>query len=181
MSHPVAIEIERPPAFDRGQVFIRLAVLCVIGWIVSPVGLLWFGLPVAAAYLISQKGGQRYLEDDGPMVTRVLNWLVDLAAYVALLTDRLPSPDGNTVRLQVDRSGEPTTNSALRRIVSAIPSVIVLALLTWLGAIVWTIAMVLVLLTGSYPESWWHFLRGIVAREACLLAYLASLVPASNS
>jgi hypothetical protein len=177
MRYPVAIALERPPAFDRGHVLIRLAVLVVIGWITSPVGLLWFGLPIGAAVLISQKGGQRYLDEDGPMATRVVNWLLDLAAYVALLTDRLPSLDGHAVRLEVDRSGSPTANSALRRIVSAIPNLIVLSIVTWFGAIVWTIAMVLVLFTGSYPESWWHFLRGIVAWEARLLAYLASLVP----
>jgi hypothetical protein len=176
MRYPVVFEIERPPLFDRAHVVLRIAVLIVIGWIAHPVGLLWLGLPVVAAILISQKGGQRYLDQDGPTVARVLNWIVDLASYVALLTDRLPSRDAHAARFEVERSGSPTTRSAALRIVYAIPSLIVLAVLTWVGAIVWVIAMVLVLFTGSYPESWWHFLRGIVAWEARLVAYLASLV-----
>jgi Domain of unknown function (DUF4389) len=176
MRYPVAFEIERPPVFDRAHVFLRIAVLVVIGWIVHPVGLLWLGLPVVAAFLIAQKGGRRYLNDDGPTVTRVLNWLVDLVAYVARLTDQLPSRDTHPVRFEVERSGSPTVGGAVLRIVYAIPSVIVLAVLTWVGAIVWVIAMVLVFFNGSYPESWWHFLRGIVAWEARLIAYLASLV-----
>ena len=176
MRYPVVFEIERPPVFDRAHVFLRIAVLIVIGWVVHPVGLLWLGLPVIAAILISQKGGQRYLTEDGPTVTRALNWIVDLVAYVALLTDRLPSRDEHVVRFDVERSGSPTTRSALLRIVYAIPSLIVLAVLTWVGAIVWVFAIVLVFFTGRYPESWWHFLCGIVGWEARLVAYLASLV-----
>ena len=176
MRYPVTFEIERPPVFDRSHVFIRIAVLIVLGWIVHPVGLLWLGLPVVAAILISQKGGQRYLSEDGPTVTRALNWIVDLVAYLALLTDRLPGRDGHAVRFEVERSGSPTTRSALMRILCTIPSVIVLAILTWVGSIVWVLAMVLVFFTGSYPAGWWHFLCGLVAWEARLVAYLASLV-----
>src|SRR5262245_25812097 len=144
MRYPVAFDIERPPVFDRAHVALRIAVLAVLGWIAHPVGLLWLGLPVVAAVLISQKGGRRYLDEDGPTVTRVLNWIVDLAAYIALLTDQLPSRDAHAVRLEVDRSGSPTLRSSLLRIVSAIPSVIALAVLTWIGSIVWVIALVLV-------------------------------------
>jgi hypothetical protein len=39
--------------------------LVVIGWIGRPFGLLWLGLPVVAAILVSQKGGRRYLDDTG--------------------------------------------------------------------------------------------------------------------
>lgn len=176
MPYPVAFDIERPPVFDRAHVFLRIVVLILIGWIVHPVGLLWLGLPVVAAILISQKGGERYLSEDGPKVAQALNWIVDLVAYVALLTDRLPSRDTHAVRFEVERSGAPTMHSALLRILYAIPSVIVLAVLTWIGTILWVLAMVFVALTGSYPESWWHFLRGIVGWDARLVAYLASLV-----
>jgi uncharacterized protein DUF4389 len=173
---PVTFEIERPPSFDRTHVFGRIGALIAIGWIVQPVGLLWLGLPVVAAILISQKGGQRYLSEDGPKVTRALNWIVDLVAYIALLTDRLPSREGHAVRFEVERSGSPTTRSALRRIVSAIPSVIILAVLTWFATILWFLAMLRVSATGSYPASWWRFLCGLVGWEARLIAYLASLV-----
>jgi hypothetical protein len=176
MRYPVVFDVERPAAFDRAHVLRRIAALIVIGWIVQPVGLLWLGLPIVAAILIAQKGGRRYLDEDGPIVTRVLTWLLDLVAYVALLTDRLPSREAHVVRFEVERSGSPTTRSAVLRIVSAIPNLLVLAVLTWVGAIVWTIASVLVLFTGSYPESWWHFLHRIVAWDAWLVAYLASLV-----
>jgi uncharacterized protein DUF4389 len=176
MSFPVTFEVERPPGFQRAHVFLRVGLLVVIGWIGHPFGLLWLGLPVIAAILISQKGGQRYLDENGTTMARVLNWILDLVAYLALLTDRLPGEGGHPVRFEVERSGSPTTGSALLRVLYAIPSVIVLAILTFVGTIVWVIGAVLVLVNESYPESLWRFLLGLVRWEAYLLAYLASLV-----
>jgi hypothetical protein len=157
-------------------VFLRVALLVAIGWIGHPFGLLWLGLPVVAAILVSQKGGQRYLDENGSSVTRVLNWILDLVAYLALLTDELPGQTEHPVRFEVERSGSPTTGSALLRIVYAIPSLLMLAILAFVGAIVWLIAVVLVLVNESYPDGLWRFLLGLVRWEAWLLAYLASLV-----
>jgi hypothetical protein len=176
MAFPVTLDVERPPVFQRAHVFLRVGLLVIIGWIGHPVGLLWLGLPLVAAIVVSQKGGQRYLEEDGPTVTRALNWILDLIAYLAMLTDKLPGRGEHPVRFQVDRSGSPTVGSALLRILYAIPSLIALAILTFVGAIVWVIAVVLVLVDEKYPESVWRFVLGIVRWEACLLAYLASLV-----
>jgi hypothetical protein len=173
---PVAFDVERPPVFRRAHVFLRVVLLVVIGWIGHPFGLLWLGLPVVAAILVSQKGRQRYLDEDGPTVIRVLTWILDLVAYLALLTDRLPGEGEHPVRFQVERSSSPTTGSALLRILYAIPSLIVLAILAFLGAIVWVIAVVCVLVGERYPESLWRFLHGLVSWEARLFAYLASLV-----
>ena len=176
MSFPVTFDLDRPPALQRAHVFLRVALLVVIGWLGHPIGLLWLGLPVVAAILVSQKGGPRYLDEDGPMVTRVLRWILGLVGYLALLTDELPGRAEHAVRLDVHRSGSPTVGSALLRVLYAIPSLIVLAILTFVGAIVWVIAAFLVLVDGSYPESMWRFLLGLVRWEASLLAYLASLV-----
>ena len=175
MAFPVTFDVERPPVFQRVHVFLRVALLVVIGWIGHPVGLLWLGLPVVAAILVSQKGGRRYLDESGPTATRVLHWILDLVAYLALLTDELPGQGEHRVRFQVERSGSPTVGSALLRILYAIPSLIVLAILTFVGAIVWLLAVVIVLVSERYPESLWRFLLGVVRWEAYLLAYLASL------
>jgi Domain of unknown function (DUF4389) len=175
-SFPVTLDVDRPPKFDRVQVVLRLALLVVVGWIGHPVGLLWLGLPLVAAVLVSQKGGQRYLEEDGPTVTRVLNWILDLVAYLVLLTDELPGQGKHPVRLQVERSGSPTMGSALLRLLYAIPSLIGLAILTFVSGIIWVIAAILVLIEENYPEGLWRFQLGLVRWEARLLAYLASLV-----
>jgi hypothetical protein len=176
MSYPVTFDVERPMRFQRAHLLMRLPLLVIVGWIGHPIGLPWLGLPVVAAILVSRKGGRRYLDEDGPTVTRVLNWILGLVAYLALLTDRLPGGEGSAPRLQVERSGSPTMDSALLRMLYAIPSLVVLAILALFGAIVWLIAAVSILVSESYPESLWRFLRGIVNWEACLFAYLASLV-----
>jgi hypothetical protein len=175
LSYPVSFEIERPPVFQRAHVFLRLALLIVIGWIGHPFGLLWLGVPVVAAILVAQKGGQCYLDEDGPMITRVLGWVVALLAYLALLTDALPSRSEQRVRFDVERSGSPTVGSALLRILYAIPSLIVLAILVFVGAIVWLLALIIVLVNERYPVGAWRFLYAIVRWEACVLAYLSSL------
>jgi hypothetical protein len=175
VTYPVTFDLERPPVFQRAHVFLRVALLIVIGWIGHPFGLLWLGTPVVVAILVSQKGSRRYLDEDAPKLTRVLGWIVAVIAYLALLTGRLPGRIEHGVRFEVERSGAPTVGSALLRILFAIPSLVVLALLSLLGAIVWLLAVVLVLLNERYPESVWRFLRGIVRWEANMLAYLASL------
>jgi uncharacterized protein DUF4389 len=175
VTQPASFDIERPPSFQRAHVFLRVALLIVIGWIGHPLGVLWLGVPLVAAILISQKGGQRYLGEDGPKITRVLGWIVAVIAYLALLTDRLPGREEPTVRFEVERTGPPTVGSALLRILYAVPSLIVLALLCLIAAIVWLLAVVLVLVNERYPENAWRFLCGIVRWEANVLAYLASL------
>jgi hypothetical protein len=175
MSYPVSFDVERPPLFQRAHVFLRLALLIVIGWIGHPFGLLWVGVPVVAAILVAQKGGQRFLDEDGSMLTRILTWILAVIAYLALLTDRLPGRDEPTVRFEVERSGSPTVGSALLRILYSIPSLIVLAILLFVGTIVWLLGLVLVLAHERYPKSAWRFLCGLVRWEACLFAYLASL------
>jgi uncharacterized protein DUF4389 len=173
--YPVSFDVEHPPTFQRAHVFLRIALLIVIGWVSHPFGLLWLGLPVVAAILIAQKGGARYLDEDGPKVSRVLGWVLAVIAYLALLTDRLPGRDEPGVRFEVEPSGSPTVGSALLRILYVIPSLIVLALLVALGSIVWLLALILVLVSERYPESVWRFLCAIVRWEANVLAYLASL------
>jgi hypothetical protein len=175
MPYPVRFDVERPPVFRRAHVFLRLALLIVIGWIGHPFGLLWLGVPVVAAILVSLKGGQRYLDEDASSVTRVLGWILAVIAYLALLTDRLPDGNGNPVRFEVERSGSPTVGSALLRILYAIPSLVVLAIFVFVGAIVWLLGVVLLLVNERYPESAWRLLLGLVRWEAYLLVYLASL------
>jgi len=176
MSDPVTFDLDPPPVFRRVHVVLRLVLLVLISWIGHPFGLLWLGLPVIAAIFISQKGGQRYLDEDGPKLTGVLGWILAVLAYLALLTDRLPGGGSQPVRFEVERSGSPTVGSALLRILYAVPSLIALAILGLVGAIVWVIAVMLILINQSYPEGLWRFLLALVRWEAWLLAYLASLV-----
>jgi hypothetical protein len=175
VSLPVTLNAQFPPVFRREQVFLRLILVVLIGWVIHPIGLLWLGVPAVAAILIAKKSGQRYIDEDGPTVIRGLTAILAVIAYFALVTDRLPGRDDPVVQFQVERTGTPTVGSTLIRIVLAIPSLAVLAVITLLGAIVSVCAVVLILIDERYPENLWRFLLGIVRWDANVLAYLASL------
>jgi hypothetical protein len=178
-SYPVTFEVERPATMSRSHVFLRLLILVLASWIAGSgggLGLVYLGLPAVAAILIAQKSGERYLTEDGDRVTGWVAFIVGVLAYVALLTDELPGGGRQPVRLEVVRSGSPTVGSALLRIVKAIPSALVLALLSIVSSLVGLIAAISILLNERYPERLWTFQSGVIRWQARLLAYLASLV-----
>jgi hypothetical protein len=178
-NYPVTFEIERPASMSRAHVFLRIVILVLTSWILGSgggIGLVYLGLPAAAAILIAQKGGERYLTEDGDRVTRWVALIVGVLAYVSLLTDELPGPGRQPARLRVVRSGAPTIGTALLRIVKAIPSLLALALLGIASCLFGLIAAVSILLNERYPERLWTFQAGVVRWHARLLAYLASLV-----
>jgi hypothetical protein len=111
-------------------------------------------------------------------MTRWLSYVIAFYAYLALLTDKLPGDASNDVRFEVAPSGTPSVGNALLRLILAIPSAIVLALLWIVGLVLALIAAILILVQESYPSAIYDFLRGLMRWEARLLAYLASLVEA---
>lgn len=170
-------EVSYPQRFDRVQVVLRVVIIWLAALIGIPFWLiLYLGFPVLAAVLISQKDGARYLTEDGPRVIGWLRAVVAVIAYLWILTDRLPGASESPVRFEVESAGTPTAGSALLRILTAIPSAFVLALLMFVSTIIWVIAAVWVLVAETYPESLYGFQRGIVRWAARLLAYLASLI-----
>ena len=177
--YPVTFELDRPPKIGREQVLLRILILVLASWVLGSggwLGLIALGLPVVAAILISQKGGARYLTEDGDRVTGWVTFIVGVLAYVGLLTEELPGGGRKPIRLNVVRSGSPTVGSALLRIVLAIPSAIVIAVIGIAGWVVWVVAAISILVNETYPESLWNFQCGVVRWEARLLVYLASLV-----
>ena len=163
----------------RAQVFLRILVVALISWVAGSGGqlsLLYLGVPTVAAILIAQKGGDRYLSENGDTVTRWLAFVVGLFAYLNLVVDELPTLSNPNIRLTVNRSGSPTVGGALMRILLGLPSAFVLAIVGVVSWIVWVIAAISVLVNEQYPESLWRFQRGVLQWEARLLGYLASIV-----
>jgi hypothetical protein len=178
-SYPVTLELERPARMSRAHVVLRILILVLASWIVGIGGWLGFaylGLPAVAAILVSQRGGERYLAQDGERMTDWVASIVGLLAYLMILTDELPSGDRRPVRLSVVRSGSPTVGTALLRIAKAIPSALVLALIGLLSWVVWLLAATSILRNERYPERLWLFQTGVIRWAARLLGYLASLI-----
>jgi hypothetical protein len=172
--YPVTFDITRPKKFERPHIFLRILVFMLVGWAID---LIYLAIPVAAAIFVSQKGAERYLDEDGPRVTGWLRWLVAVLAYLQVCTDRFPieKPE-EIVRFEVRTGGTPTVGSALLRLIYSIPSVFVLVLLGIVSAVILLIAAVMVLIQETYPDGLYDFQRGILRWEARLLGYHASLV-----
>jgi hypothetical protein len=179
--YAATFDIEQPERFDRIHVVIRVLILIVltliggaIGWLY---GLVYLVIPVLAAVLISQKGQERYFAEASEGIVNWLRYIVAFQAYIFLLTDRLPNEKiEEFLYFDVKPEGEVSPGAALLRILLALPSAIVLALLSIRGALLGLIAAILILFEERYPESIYAFLRGLVRWSARLLAYLAGLV-----
>ncbi len=178
--YPVTFDVARPEKFERPQMVIRIIVVLIvafIGFIGWFFGLVYLAFPIMAAIFISQKGPEKFLQDDGPRMTGWLRWILALYAYFFILTDRFPteSPE-SVIRFEVRTGGTPTVGSALLRIILAIPSAFVLGLLGIVGGIILIIAAIMVLVQENYPEGLWGFQLGLMRWQARLLAYVSSLV-----
>ena len=179
--YPVVFDITRPEKFERPQVLLRILLLIIISIVTGTVGwifgLVYLLLPVLAAILVSNRGRERFIEEEGAGLSGWLRWLVAFYAYLIILTDRFPTErPGEIVRFEVRAGGSPTVGSALLRLVYSIPNAFVFLLLGIVSVAVWLIAAVMVLVRESYPEGLYNFQRGVLRWEARLLGYHASLV-----
>jgi len=176
---PVHVEVTSPFRFERAMVGVRILLGIALGWIGITggwvVGLLYFALPLIAAIAISS-GVARFRDDVAPVVTGALSWLLQLSAFMLILTDRFPSIDAPSIHLELPVSGRPTVRSALVRLVTSLPSGVVLMFLWFGSGIVWLLVAVGVLLGASPPDGLLAYQRGVLRWQARLVAYHASLV-----
>jgi hypothetical protein len=176
--HPVQFQVE-PTRIQRLQIVIRLAVLAGLATVgcSSVYWLLYLALPTFAALLLSRDGSARYLADDAPATIRVLRWLAAAYAYLWLLTDALPGADDRIV-LRVDVGGRPTVTTALGRLVTSLPALLLLVVLSLAGGVLWVPGAIAVLVTGQMPEAFTDFLSMTLRYKFRLIAYHLSLVDA---
>ncbi|TMB98902.1 MAG: DUF4389 domain-containing protein [Chloroflexi bacterium] len=179
--YPVTFNVTRPEKFERPQVVLRVLVIVVlsmlagaIGWVF---GLVYLAVPVIAAILISQRGGDRYIAEQAPRVTNWLRWYLAIYSYVSILTDRFTTEDpASVITFDIRPGGSPTVGSALLRLIYSIPSALAVALLGIIGAIIWIIAVISILINENYSQGLYDFQLGIMRWHARLLGYHASLV-----
>ena len=180
-TYPVQFEVTRPLSFERHQVALRLLILLILAllggsmaWIF---GFLYLFLPAFVAIQLSQKGSERFIAEDTGKLKRLLHWVLALYSYLALLTDRLPTDTPErSVNFDVTTTGRPTPGSALLRLLYSLPALVFFAILGFVAGVAWVVAMVLVLVQGTYPDALFRLQCGVMRLQARLLAYHASLV-----
>jgi hypothetical protein len=178
--YPVKVDIESPQHFERLQLVLRIALAIVLGWVGVTAGwlmcLLFGVLPIIAAITISSRGGPRFFSELAPRLARVLTWLLQLGAFMAIITDRFPAGEDDDVKVEFRFTGTPTVGSALARLVTSIPSGFVLWLLSFVAALLWFFAAIVVLAGAPMPQWILGFQRGMLRWQARLVAYHASFV-----
>jgi hypothetical protein len=178
MAHPVSLRVQCSPDCDRVQVVIRLALLAALGAIghSSVVCVAYLAVPPLVALRIQQKGGSRYLAEDGPRITAALRWLAGAYGYLWLLTDDLPTSEGGAIRLGIESDATPTTRSALARLIWSLPALMVGLVLSLAAVLVWIAAVVCALVERRVPAAIADFLTAVLRFQVRLFAYHLSLV-----
>lgn len=178
VDYPVSVDVISPLRFERIQLLLRIVFAAVLGWIGITAGwlvcLLYFALPVIAAISLSAVVGDRYRTK----LWRVLDWLLRLGAFMAMVVDRFPAGDDEDgdVRIDIRFTGKPTVASALGRLVMSLPSGFILMILWFVSSVLWVIGAFAVLFTTRMPQPILGYQRAILRWEARLVAYHASLV-----
>ncbi len=178
LPHPVQIHAQQPERYDRIQLLVRLLVVMVAGTLgipAWPFGLFYLALPLVAAVLLTSQSGEHFMASDAPRIARVLAWLFEALAYLTLVTDRLPVRAQPRIRVQITPGGTPTLGSALLRLLTSVPSALVLLLCGMVSWVVVVIAALCVLVSTSYPRALWGFQLAVLRWNARLFVYHASL------
>jgi hypothetical protein len=169
-AYPVTFDIAKPEKFGRPQVFVRIIayfILGIVNWLVIVL------LPIYAAVQISSQK-EKYLQNE-----TVKGWLrsyVGLYAHVMVLTDKFDGVSDPSFRFDVQPQASPTVGSALLRWIMGIPHLLIISALVSVGAIIWLIASVMILIQEDYPAGLADFNRGVVRWIARFVGYYASLV-----
>jgi hypothetical protein len=180
--YPVHYAVVAPGPFSRLQLLVRLVAFLALGTIGLSFGAVFaFGFLALPAYaaMRSAGGGERYAREDGPRVLAVIRWFAAVSAWTGLVAERLPTrvPEEN-ILLTVDCTTQPTPGSALMRVITGIPSAVVLAVMCWLGVLVWLWAALTILVAERVGTGAFHYLVGLQRWSTRLLLYQASLVDA---
>jgi hypothetical protein len=137
---------------------------------------LYLAIPAVVALVISQKGGDHYLADSSAPIVKVLRWFASAYGYLWMLTDVLPTTQGGPVELHVAPEGHPTMTSALLRLLTSLPALLVLAVLSAVAGLCWIVAAVVVLVRERMPAGIARFIAVVLRYQFRLIAYHLSLV-----
>jgi hypothetical protein len=176
--HPVQLHVEKQSHVPRIQVAIRLVMvvaLGLIGWS-SIYWLLYLQIPAVVALVVLNKGTAHYVDRTVPGLVRALRWLAVAYAYLCFLTDVLPTADGSPVDLRIEPTARPTPKSALLRILTSLPALVLVAVLAAVASVVWIVIAAFALVTERLPPALPDFMILVLRTKFRLAAYHLSLV-----
>jgi len=176
--HPVQLEVTIPTRTARLHVVTRLVLLVALG-VLGTSAVTWavyLAIPAVVALVISQKGGDHYVADSSVSIVKVLRWFASAYGYLWMLTDVLPTTQGGPVGLHVTPEGHPSMASALSRLLTTLPALLVLAVLSAVAGLLWIAGAVTVLVRERMPAGIARFIAVVLRYQFRLVAYHLSLV-----
>jgi hypothetical protein len=176
--HHVRLHVE-PSRMDRFPVLIRLVLLVALATagLSSFYWLLYLVAPMVVALIVSYDGADHYMEQDAPRLARILRWVAGAYAYLWLLTDAMPQAEpGGAVELEIDIRGEPDLRSAFVRVVTSLPALLVLAILSLVATVFWVFGAISILAVRRVPLGVSDFIAMKLQYQFRLIAYHLSLV-----
>ena len=176
--HPVQLHVLKAERVPRIQVAARVVLVLALGIIAwsSIYWLLYLALPAVVAVVLLQKGSGTFVSQDAPRLVRALRWLAAAEAYLCFLTNELPTSLGSAVDLQVNVTGAPTARSALLRLVTSVPALLLVGILIAVSSAVWVLAAMCALATEQLPDIFAELFVVVLRMKYRLIAYHLSLV-----
>jgi hypothetical protein len=185
MRHPVHLSIEPEGRPRRVHVLLRLVLMLALGVIHFDrvYGVAYLAVPALVALAIGSRGASRYVAEDAPRLARLLRWVAAAGAYLSLLTDVPPTTMATPghVELVVEPRGEPTVGSALLRLVTSLPALLLVAVLSIVASFCWLVGAVCILVAERLPNVLRSFLTLTLRTQLRLVAYHLSIVDAYPS
>jgi Domain of unknown function (DUF4389) len=176
--HPVQLEVTIPARTARLHVVTRLVLLVALG-VLGTSAVTWavyLAIPAVVTLVVSQKGGDQYVASASRPIVNVLRWFASAYGYLWMLTDALPTTQGHPVDLHVTPGGHPTMGSALSRLITSLPALLVLAVLSAVAGLLWIVAAVVVLVRERMPAGIARFIAVVLRFQFRLVAYHLSIV-----
>jgi hypothetical protein len=176
--HPVQLDVQLPGRTARVHVLTRLALLIAVGTlgISALYGALYLGLPALVSLAVAQKGSETYRTRYAPKVVTVLRWFAAAYGFMWMLTDVLPTAQGSPVDLRVEVSGQPTVGSSLLRLITSLPALLLLTILSAAASLLWIVAALFVVARERMPEGIARFIAATLRYQFRLVAYHLSLI-----
>jgi hypothetical protein len=144
-------------------------------------GVAYLAVPALVALALGSRGAGRYIAEDAPRLARLLHWLAAAGAYLSLLTDVPPTMAPGHVELVVEAGGAPTVGSALLRLVTSLPALVLVAVLSIVASLCWLVGAVCILVAERLPGALRSFLTLTLRTQLRLAAYHLSIVDAYPS
>ncbi len=177
VAYPATLEIPVREKVPRDQAILHTVMLFVF-WIAGGIlgFLAYIVAPIAIAIRVNSKGGEKFIQEDGPEFARYGKLFIAVYAYLFFLTDESPEKAiESNVKVDFKPSGNPTAIHALFTQILLIPHGLVLGILglAFILIIPWTVVVGLV--NEQYPKQFYEFVRNYMRWQTRLTAYLFSL------